>query len=26
MLTANAAFAEPDILVGRTFLASHSGT
>src|SRR4051812_12578692 len=26
MLTANAAFAEPDIPVGRTFLASHSGT
>jgi acyl-CoA synthetase (NDP forming) len=26
MLTANAAFAEPDIPVGRTFFASHSGT
>jgi len=26
MLTANAAFAEPDIPVGRTFVASHSGT
>ena len=26
MLTANAAFAEPDIPVGRIFVASHSGT
>ena len=26
LLTANAAFAEPDIPVGRTFFASHSGT
>ncbi len=26
MLTANAAFLEPDIPVGRTFVASHSGT
>jgi acyl-CoA synthetase (NDP forming) len=26
MLTANAAFAEPDIPVGHTFVASHSGT
>lgn len=26
LLTANAAFAEPDIPVGRTFVASHSGT
>src|ERR1051325_6995221 len=26
MLTANAAFAEPDIPIGRTFVASHSGT
>ena len=26
MLTANAAFAEPDIPVGRIFFASHSGT
>ena len=26
MLTANAAFAEPEIPVGRTFFASHSGT
>src|SRR3954447_16027570 len=26
MLTANAAFSEPDIPVGRTFVASHSGT
>jgi len=26
MLTANAAFAEPDIPVGRLFVASHSGT
>ncbi|MEN3380261.1 MAG: hypothetical protein V7608_305, partial [Hyphomicrobiales bacterium] len=26
MLTANAAFAEPDIPVGHTFFASHSGT
>src|SRR5215470_16404217 len=26
MLTANAAFAEPDIPVGRTFVTSHSGT
>jgi acyl-CoA synthetase (NDP forming) len=26
MLTANAAFAEPDIPVGATFVASHSGT
>jgi acyl-CoA synthetase (NDP forming) len=26
LLTANAAFAEPDIPIGRTFFASHSGT
>ena len=26
MLTANAAFAEPDLPVGRIFVASHSGS